>query len=521
VTIMPDAIAILDFGSQYTQLIARRVRELNVYSEIFPWDAPQAQVMKLEPKGFILSGGPSSVYEPGAPPLPNYVIQSGLPVLGICYGMQLLTHVLGGRVAPSREREYGPAVIEAAQENALIPQGRHPVWMSHGDRIEALPPGFTRLASSASSPNAAMGSEQERRFGVQFHPEVHHTPGGKEMLHRFVIGVCGAAADWTPESIIAESVERIRAQVGGEPVLAAVSGGVDSSVATALVHRAVGDQLKAVFVDTGMLRMDERQQVEVAFRQNLGADLTTVNAIEDFLDKLEGVTEPETKRRIIGETFIRIFEAEAARAGQPRFLVQGTIYPDVVESSAPDRSKAQRIKTHHNVGGLPENMQFSLVEPLRFLFKDEVRAVGEALGLPAELVWRQPFPGPGLAVRCLGEITWERLERLRHADHIFTSELSEAGLLNRRAGGQPGQIAQAFAVLLPVRSVGVMGDQRTYQEAVTLRAVSTDDFMTADWARLPYDLVAKVANRIVNEVQGVNRVVLDVTSKPPATIEWE
>jgi GMP synthase (glutamine-hydrolysing) len=518
---MPDAIAILDFGSQYTQLIARRIREINVYSEIFPWDAPQSQVMALQPKGFILSGGPSSVYEPGAPVLPDFLKDNHLPILGICYGMQLLTHYLGGRVAPSLEREYGPAVIETIQANPLIPEGSHPVWMSHGDRIEMLPPGFNQLAVSGSSPYAAMGDEQGRRFGVQFHPEVHHTPGGKEMLHRFVIDVCAATPDWTPESIIADSVERIRQQVGNERVLSAVSGGVDSSVATALVHRAIGDQLSAVFVDTGMLRMDERQQVEIAFRNNLGTRLVTVNAIEDFLDKLEGVTEPESKRRIIGETFIRLFEAEANRAGQPRFLVQGTIYPDVVESSAPDRNKAQRIKTHHNVGGLPENMQFSLVEPLRYLFKDEVRTVGEALGLPAELVWRQPFPGPGLAVRCLGEITWERLERLRHADFIFTSELTAAGMLNRRKDDQPGQIAQAFAVLLPVRSVGVMGDQRTYQEAITLRAVSTDDFMTADWARLPYDLLAKVANRIVNEVQGVNRVVYDVTSKPPATIEWE
>jgi GMP synthase (glutamine-hydrolysing) len=516
-----DAIAILDFGSQYTQLIARRVRELNVYSEIFPWDVSDEKIRALNPKGFILSGGPSSVYELGAPTLPDYVLESSLPVLGICYGMQLLTYRLGGKVASSQEREYGPAQIETIHANKLLPEGTQPVWMSHGDRIEALPPGFTRLATSTHSPFAAMGDQEGRRFGVQFHPEVHHTPGGKEILRRFVIDICGAAKDWTPESIISDSVERIRQQVGEQPVLSAVSGGVDSSVATALVHRAVGSQLMAVFVDTGMLRQNEREQVETAFRQNLGATLTTVNAIEEFLDNLQGVTEPETKRRIIGETFIRIFEAEARKAGQPKFLVQGTIYPDVVESSAPDRSKAHRIKTHHNVGGLPKDMQFSLVEPLRYLFKDEVRAVGEALGLPAELVWRQPFPGPGLAVRCLGEITWERLERLRQADAIFTNELTEAGLLNRRLEDGPGRIAQAFAVLLPVQSVGVMGDQRTYQEAVALRAVTTEDFMTADWARLPYDLVGKVANRIVNEVKGVNRVVYDITSKPPATIEWE
>lgn len=518
-----DAIAILDFGSQYTQLIARRVRELHVYSEIFPWDAQPEQVLALKPKGFILSGGPSSVYEPGAPTLPGYVLESQLPVLGICYGMQLLTYNLGGSVAASQEREYGPAQVETVCANALIPEGSQPVWMSHGDRIEALPPHFIQMAKSSNSPFAAMGDPSSRRFGVQFHPEVHHTPGGKEILRRFVVEICGAAAEWTPESIIAESVARVRQQVGDQPVISAVSGGVDSSVATALVHRAIGDQLKAIFVDTGMLRQGERQEVEAAFRLNQGVQLFTVNAIEEFLDKLSGVSEPETKRRIIGETFIRTFEQEAKKLGQPHFLVQGTIYPDVVESSAPERNKAHRIKTHHNVGGLPEDMQFSLVEPLRYLFKDEVRAVGEALGLPTSLVWRQPFPGPGLAVRCLGEITWERLERLRAADAVFTSELIAAGLLNQRrtAGDDMGAISQAFAVLLPVQSVGVMGDQRTYQEAITLRAVTTDDFMTADWARLPYDLLAKVANRIVNEVKGVNRVVYDVTSKPPATIEWE
>jgi GMP synthase (glutamine-hydrolysing) len=518
---MPDTLVILDFGSQYSQLIARRVRELQVYSELFPWDTPVERVMALKPKGIILSGSPYSVYQPGAPTLPPYVLESGLPVLGICYGMQLLTHNLGGRVGAAREREYGPATIHAAGANPLLPGGSQPVWMSHGDRIEALPPGFVTLATSPNSPFAAMGDPAKKRFGVQFHPEVHHTPGGKDVLRRFAVDVCGVTPDWTPESIIAESVERIRSQVGGARVLSAVSGGVDSSVATALVHRAVGDQLVAVFVDNGLLRQNEREQVEAAFRQNQGVELVVVNAIEDFLDGLEGVTEPETKRKIIGETFIRIFEAEARRLGTPHFLVQGTIYPDVVESSAPDRSKAQRIKTHHNVGGLPKDMTFSLVEPLRYLFKDEVRAVGEALGLPANLVWRQPFPGPGLAVRCLGEITWERLERLRAADHIFTSELAEAGLLNRGLESARGSVSQAFAVLLPVQSVGVMGDERTYQEAVALRAVTTDDFMTADWARLPYDLLARVANRIVNEVQGINRVVLDVTSKPPATIEWE
>jgi GMP synthase (glutamine-hydrolysing) len=518
---MPDTIVVLDFGSQYTQLIARRVRELHVYSELLPWDAPEERVRALSPRGFILSGGPASVYEPGAPTLPDYVLASGLPVLGICYGMQLLTQALGGKVAASREREYGPAQVQTTRSSRLIPEGVHPVWMSHGDRIEALPPGFETLAVSANSPFAAMGDASGARFGLQFHPEVRHTPGGKQILRRFVIDVCAARPEWTPDSIIAASVEAIRAQVGEKRVLAAVSGGVDSSVATALVHKAVGDQLSAVFVDTGMLRLDERQQVETAFRGHVGVQLTTVNAIEEFLDKLEGVTDPEQKRKIIGETFIRVFENEARRLGQPPFLVQGTIYPDVVESSGPDRNKAHKIKSHHNVGGLPSDMQFKLVEPLRYLFKDEVRAVGEALGLPDELVWRQPFPGPGLAVRCLGEITWERLERLRAADAIFTSELSAAGLLNQRLADEPGQIAQAFAALLPVRSVGVMGDARTYQEAIALRAVTTDDFMTADWARLPHDLLGRVANRIVNEVKGINRVVYDVTSKPPATIEWE
>lgn len=518
---MVDTIVILDFGSQYTQLIARRVREMQVYSEMLPWDADPQQIRGLNPVGYILSGGPSSVYEPGAPTLPDVVLASGRPVLGICYGMQLLTHNLGGRVASAAHREYGPAEIRTLGESVLLPPGTQPVWMSHGDRIEQLPPGFHAVAESANSPYAAMSNEAGTIFGLQFHPEVRHTPGGKEILRRFVREVCAARADWTPESIIAESVRRIREQVGGERVLSAVSGGVDSSVATALVHRAVGDQLDAVFVDTGMLRLNEREQVETAFRQNLGVRLSTVNAVEDFLDNLQGVTDPEQKRKVIGATFIRVFEAEARRLGHPPHLVQGTIYPDVVESSGPDRNKAHKIKSHHNVGGLPPDMKFQLVEPLRYLFKDEVRAVGEALGLPEELVWRQPFPGPGLAVRCLGEITWERLERLRAADAIFTGELEAAGLLNQRLVDEPGHIAQAFAALLPVRSVGVMGDVRTYQEAVALRAVTTEDFMTADWARLPADLLARTANRIVNEVKGINRVVYDITSKPPATIEWE
>ena len=532
---MNSAIAILDFGSQYSQLIARRVRELQVYSELFPWDSPAEKVMALQPEGFILSGGPASVYEPSAPQIPNYVLESGLPVLGICYGMQVLTYALGGRVAASTEREYGQAEIEAPGDSLLLPPGSQPVWMSHGDRIEALPQGFQILARSANSPIAAMGDLKRRYFGLQFHPEVHHTPGGTEILRRFTLDICHAKPDWTPESIITESVQRIRQQVDGARVLSAVSGGVDSSVATAMVQRAVGEQLIAVFVDTGLLRQDEPHQVQVALGDNFGVELITVDAVDQFMRALKGVIEPEKKRRIIGELFIRIFEEQARQLGlleaPQRFLVQGTIYPDVVESSAPDRSKAQRIKTHHNVGGLPEKMHFDLVEPLRYLFKDEVRIVGSSLGLPSELVWRQPFPGPGLAVRCLGEITFERLDKLRAADAIFTSSLAKAGLLgpypsgsSRNSTGSTSplpRVAQAFAVLLPVQSVGVMGDQRTYHEVIALRAVTTDDFMTADWARLPPDLLGQVANRIVNEVQGVNRVVYDITSKPPATIEWE
>ena len=516
------SIVVLDYGSQTAQLIARRVREANVFSELFAWNATEAEVMAHQPQGFILSGGPNSVYEADAPQVPAYVLESGLPIFGICYGMQALTHALGGRVAPHTRREFGHAVIRPVRANALLPASEAQVWMSHGDRIEQPPQGFVALAETESSPVAAMGDVERRYFGVQFHPEVRHTPGGAEMIRRFAVEICGAAPVWTPESIIEQSIAAIRAQVGDRKVLSAVSGGVDSSVATALVHRAIGDQLFAVFVDTGMLREGEPLQVVETFSSNLGVQFRAVNAVEDFLSALAGVTDPEEKRRIIGEKFIRIFEEQARAAGMPPYLVQGTIYPDVVESSAPDRSQAARIKTHHNVGGLPEDMQFELVEPLRYLFKDEVRAVGEALGLPTEMVWRQPFPGPGLAVRCLGEVTADRLDRLRGADRILTDELGAAGLLRMKTGedGVEGS-AQAFAVLLPVRSVGVMGDFRTYQEAVALRAVTTDDFMTADWARLPHDLLARISTRIVNEVKGVNRVVYDITSKPPATIEWE
>jgi len=517
-----ESIAILDFGSQYTQIIARRVREMHVYCELFPWDAPRLEVLAIQPKGFILSGGPASVYAPGAPHIPSYVLESGLPILGICYGMQALTFILGGRVAPSSQREYGAAQIQTLLPNPLLPPGSQTVWMSHGDRIEVPPPGFTVLASSPNSPLAAIGDLQRGYFGLQFHPEVHHTPAGKDILRRFVIEVCQVQPTWTPQSIIAESERRIRSQVGDDLVLSAASGGVDSSVATALVQRAIGDQLVAVFVDTGLLRQGEPALVQAVLRDQLGVELVVVDAVDRFMGALRGVTEPEQKRRTIGELFIRVFEDQARQLGSPRFLVQGTIYPDVVESSAPDRAKVQRIKTHHNVGGLPTEMDLELVEPLRYLFKDEVRLVGEALGLPADLIWRQPFPGPGLAVRCLGEVNSERLERLRLADAILTSELAAAGLLRMSANREEtGGTAQAFAVLLPVRSVGVMGDQRTYQEVVALRAVTSEDFMTADWARLPQELLARIANRIVNEVHGINRVVYDITSKPPATIEWE
>ena len=515
----PDSkggLAILDFGSQYAQLIARRVREAHIYCELFPWDAPKESVLAMNPRGFILSGGPASVYAPDAPQIPSYVLESGRPILGICYGMQALTHALGGRVDPSAEREYGVSEVRVLKETPLLPNAAFAALMSHGDRITKLPDGFEALARSDNSPIAAMGDSSRGYYGLQFHPEVNHTEKGAEILRRFALEVCRVSADWTPESIIERSIAQIRAQVGEERVLAAVSGGVDSTVAAALVHRAVGENLVAVFVDTGLLRKGEPAQVAQTFRETLGAELVVVHAAEEFFHALRGITDPEKKRRIVGEKFIRIFEREAKKLGMPRFLVQGTIYPDVVESSAPDRSKAARIKSHHNVGGLPENMDFSLVEPLRYLFKDEVRAVGESLGLPETLVWRQPFPGPGLTVRCLGEVTPERIERLRAADAIFIESLAKAGML-----GKGAETSQAFAVLLPIRSVGVMGDKRTYQETVVLRAVVTEDFMTAEWARLPHDLLAKASSRIVNEVDGINRVVYDMTSKPPATIEWE
>jgi len=512
---MTDSIAILDFGAQYAQLIARRVREAQVYCELFPWDAPREKIFSINPKGFILSGGPKSVYEENAPYIQKFIFESGLPILGICYGMQAMTHALGGQVDPSAHREFGPAEIQTLIPDTML-DSISKVWMSHGDRITRMPDGFVALAKSENSPFAAMGDMQRKYFGVQFHPEVHHTPNGTELLKHFAIDICNVKPEWTPLSIIDASVKRIQEQVGKERVLAAVSGGVDSTVAAALVHKAIGDQLVTVFVDTGLLRHKEGEQVAAALRDGLGVELITVEASDDFLGALKGITEPEQKRKIVGEKFIRIFEAQAKNVGKPKFLVQGTIYPDVVESSAPDRNKAEKIKTHHNVGGLPEDMEFELVEPLRYLFKDEVRLVGEALGLSESLVWRQPFPGPGLTVRCLGECTPQRVSRLRAADFILQEELSKEGVL-----GKGGSASQAFVVLLPVKSVGVMGDMRTYQEAAAIRVVTTEDFMTADWARLPHELLAKVSNRIVNEVEGINRVVYDITSKPPATIEWE
>ena len=518
-----DTIIILDYGAQYSQLIARRVREANVYSRLVSWSTPAEEVLAYQPKGFILSGGPNSVYDEGAPTLPDYVIESGLPVLGICYGMQLLARRLGGQVGYSQHREYGPASLHVDQPDdplfrgwqvASVEPHQSQVWMSHGDKVEALPNGFRPLAHSDNSPFAAAADASRGYYAVQFHPEVVHTTQGARLLSNFVHHICGCGADWNPANFIDEQVGLIQEQVGNGRVVLGLSGGVDSAVAAALIHRAIGEQLTCIFVDHGLLRQGEAAQVVETFQREQGMNLIAVNAVEEYLEILQGVTDPEQKRRLIGERFVRIFEREANKLGQIDFLAQGTIYPDVIESAGKGKKDAHVIKTHHNVGGLPDDMDFELVEPLRELFKDEVRTVGSALGLPDSIIWRQPFPGPGLAIRCLGEITWERLERLRQADAIFVEELRQAEML--RAGTQ-----QSFAVLLPVKSVGVMGDGRTYQEVIALRAVTTEDFMTADWARLPYELLAKVSRRIVNEVAGVNRVVLDITSKPPGTIEWE
>jgi GMP synthase (glutamine-hydrolysing) len=525
-------IAILDFGSQYSRLIARRVRECRVYCELLPATTTLADLQRLGAKGVILSGGPDSVYDENARHVDQDILGSGLPVLGICYGMQLLAHQLGGKVEPhTGRREYGPAEIHLLPQESGAPQdvgalftgvltdeqASIPVWMSHGDSVGEVPPGFAPVARSTTGTLAAM-ADGDGHIGIQFHPEVRHTPQGGELLQNFLFNVCGCAPNWTAGAFIDEAVGRIREQVGDDGrVICGLSGGVDSAVAALLVHRAIGDRLTCIFVDTGFMRAGEGEQVVATFQSHLGIPLVAVDASERFLARLASVTDPEQKRKIIGEEFVRVFEGEQQKlreAGDYRFLAQGTLYPDVIEStSAADAAAAQRIKTHHNVGGLPEEMPFSLVEPLRYLFKDEVREVGRELGLPEDWVWRHPFPGPGLAVRVIGEVTVERLDTLRHADTIFIEEIRLAGLYR--------QIGQAFAVLTPVQSVGVMGDFRTYASMVALRAVSTDDFMTADWARIPHEVLARVANRIVNEVPGVNRVVYDITSKPPATIEWE
>lgn len=508
-------IAVIDFGSQYTQLIARRIRELGVYSEVYSHDGEAAHIDEHRPAGYVLSGGPDSVYEVDAPQLPAFLLESERPILGICYGMQLLTAALGGKVAAAREREYGPATISHQPRSPLFDglDAELQVWMSHGDRIESLPLGFGALAQSANSPLAAIGDVDRDRYGLQFHPEVQHSSCGQAIFRNFLFKICSCKPKWSAAAFIENAVEAIRAQVGGERVLLALSGGVDSAVAGALIHRAIGERLVCIFVDHGMLRQNEAENVVQVFRQEQGMNLIAVNAVEDFLTALTGITEPEAKRKTIGRRFVETFREEARKLRGIRFLAQGTIYPDVIESAA-DSASAKTIKSHHNVGGLPKDMQFELVEPLRDLFKDEVRKIGEALGLPDSIIWRQPFPGPGLAIRCLGKLTWERLEKLRAADAIFTNELAAAGLLRQGT-------AQSFAVLLPVKSVGVMGDNRSYEETLVLRSVTTDDFMTADWARLPYDLLARVSARIVNEVPGINRVTYDITSKPPGTIEWE
>jgi GMP synthase (glutamine-hydrolysing) len=508
-----DSVVILDYGSQYSQLIARRVREANVYSELLPFDATWEEVQPIHPKGVILSGGPASVYEPGAPTLPDWVLESWLPVLGICYGMQLLTHHLGGNVGAAAEREYGPATINV-QMNESIFQGlpdRLDVWMSHGDRIEALPPGFNVLASSDNAPYAAMG--KDKIVGIQFHPEVSHTPLGSAILRAFLYEVCDCTGNWTSESFIESTIEDIRHQVGDDRVLLALSGGVDSSVAAALIHRAIGDQLTPVFVNTGMLREGEAELVRTTFEQSFGMNLVYVDATERFLEQLSGIVEPEEKRKTIGAEFIRVFEHAAREHGPFKFLAQGTLYPDVIESATRSSGAAAKIKTHHNVGGLPEDLEFDLLEPLRFLFKDEVREIGRRLGVPDEIVQRQPFPGPGLAVRILGAINDEDLALLRRADAIVRQEIEGAGLSE--------SIWQFFAVLLPVYTTGVMGDGRTYAKVIAIRAITSEDAMTADWARLPDELLSRMSNRIVNEIDGINRVVYDITSKPPATIEWE
>ena len=509
----PDTVLVVDFGAQYAQLIARRVREARVYSEIVPYDTPASELLARRPKGIIFSGGPQSVYADWAPTVDPGVYDAGVPILGICYGAQLLTQQLGGVVSHTGRGEYGRTPLSRVGPWSLFadwPPGPADVWMSHADSITQAPDGFVTVASTPEAPVAALGHDERRVYGVQFHPEVVHTDRGQELIERFLFDVCGARPLWTHTNIIEAAVSEVRAQVGDAVVLCALSGGVDSAVAAALVHRAIGDQLTCVFVDTGLMRAGEAEQVEETFRRQFHMDLVHVKAADRFFGVLHGLTDPEEKRKAIGETFIRVFEEVAADVKNVRFLVQGTLYPDIIESGTRD---AAIIKSHHNVGGLPEDMAFELVEPLRLLFKDEVRAVGEELGLPEEIVWRQPFPGPGLAVRIIGEVTPDRAEILRAADAIVVEEVRQAGLYR--------QLWQSFAVLPAVRTVGVMGDGRTYAYPIVVRAVTSDDAMTADWARLPYELLERLSSRIINEVEGVNRVAFDVTSKPPGTIEWE
>jgi GMP synthase (glutamine-hydrolysing) len=516
-------ILILDFGAQYTQLIARRVRELKVYCEIHPFDVSDEFVRKLKPAGIILSGGPESVTEGDTPRAPGAVWSAGVPVLGICYGMQTMAAQLGGAVEGGHVREFGYAEVRARGHGRLLEsiqdragakgEGLLDVWMSHGDKVTALPPGFTLMAGNDSTPIAGMMDESRRFYGVQFHPEVTHTRQGKAILERFVRDICGCRGDWSMPGYVEEAVAKIRREVDGEEVILGLSGGVDSSVAAALIQRAIGDQLTCIFVDTGLLRLNESAQVMETFARHLGARVDLVDASATFLDALAGVTDPEQKRKIIGREFVHVFQAEAAKLPKAKWLAQGTIYPDVIESAGAKTKKAHTIKSHHNVGGLPDTLHLKLLEPLRELFKDEVRELGLALGLPRELVFRHPFPGPGLGVRIVGEVTRERAELLRRADAIFIDELRRADWYDR--------VAQAFAVFLPVQSVGVMGDGRSYEHVIALRAVQTIDFMTAHWAHLPHELLAAISTRITNEVRGINRVVYDVSSKPPATIEWE
>lgn len=506
------SVLVVDYGAQYAQLIARRVRECKVYSEIIPHDTPVDRIAALKPSGLILSGGPSSVYDEGAPGCDPRLFALGIPVLGICYGAQLMARELGGKVEPTGIREYGGTDLEVLDEGVLLDELplNQTVWMSHGDTITAAPRGFKVTSRSKASPVASMESSERGLYAVQFHPEVAHTPAGLDILKNFFYHACDCLPTWTMSSIIEDSVTEVRMRVGKEKIICGLSGGVDSAVAAALVHKAVGDQLTCVFVDTGMLRAREAEDVVETFGRHFEMNLVHVDASERFLEKLNGVLDPEVKRKTIGAEFIRVFEEVARDFEDAKFLVQGTLYPDIIESGTKD---AARIKSHHNVGGLPDDMQFELVEPLRALFKDEVRAVGEELGLPEEIVWRQPFPGPGLAVRIIGDVTKERCEILRNADAIVIEEIKRANLYR--------EIWQSFAVLPCIKSVGVMGDGRTYAYPIILRAVTSEDAMTADWARIPHDVLARISSRIINEVQGVNRVAYDISSKPPSTIEWE